>query len=189
MNDAELAQTPALELKTLIGAKKLSPVELMEATIARAEALNPVLNAICTATYAAALDAARGAEAAVMSGQPLGLLHGVPITIKDLSFTKGVRTMGGSRLFRSRIPELDHLHVARLRNAGAISIGKTTVPELGWKGISHSALTGITHNPWRLGLNAGGSSAGAAVCAAVRIGPLHQGSDGAGSIRIPASFC
>src|SRR5690349_2757188 len=189
MNDAELAQTPALELKTLIGAKKLSPVELMEATIARAEALNPVLNAICTATYPAALDAARGAEAAVMSGQPLGLLHGVPITIKDLSFTKGVRTMGGSRLFRSRIPELDHLHVARLRNAGAISIGKTTVPELGWKGTSQSPLTGITHNPWKTGMNAGGSSAGAAVCAAVGIGPLHQGSDGAGSVRMPAAFC
>jgi aspartyl-tRNA(Asn)/glutamyl-tRNA(Gln) amidotransferase subunit A len=189
MNDAELAQTSALELKRLIAARKLSPVELMQATIARAEALNPVLNAICTPTYAAAIDAARAAEAAVMRGQPLGPLHGVPVTIKDLSFTRGVRTMGGSRLFRERIPDVDHLHVARLRGAGAISIGKTTVPELGWKGTSQSPVTGITHNPWRLGLNAGGSSAGAAVCAAVGIGPLHQGSDGAGSIRMPAAFC
>jgi aspartyl-tRNA(Asn)/glutamyl-tRNA(Gln) amidotransferase subunit A len=189
MNKTELAQRPALELKALIAARKLSPLELMHATIARAEALNPALNAICTPTYDAAIDAARAAEAALMSGEPLGPLHGVPVTIKDLSLTKGVRTMRGSRLFREHIPDLDHVHVARLKSAGAISIGKTSVPELGWKGTSHSPLTGITHNPWRLGLNAGGSSAGAAVCAAAGIGPLHQGSDGAGSIRMPAAFC
>jgi aspartyl-tRNA(Asn)/glutamyl-tRNA(Gln) amidotransferase subunit A len=167
----------------------MSPVEVMRATIARAEALNPKLNAICTPTFEAAMHAARAAEDSVMSGQPLGILHGVPVTIKDLSFTKGVRTMGGSNLYRDRVPDFDHVHVERLRAAGAISIGKTAVPELGWKGTSHSPVTGITHNPWRLGLNAGGSSAGAAVCAAAGIGPLHQGSDGAGSVRMPAAFC
>ena len=96
---------------------------------------------------------------------------------------------GAPHLYRERVPDFDHLHVERLRAAGAISIGKTTVPELGWKGTSHSPVTGITHNPWRLGMNAGGSSAGAAVCAAAGIGPIHQGSDGAGSIRMPAAFC
>ncbi len=189
MNDDQLPQQPATELARLVRTKALSPVELMRATIARAETLNPQLNAICTPTYEAAMEQARAAEQAVMRDQPLGILHGVPATIKDLSFTKGVRTMGGSNLYRERVPDFDHLHVERLRAAGAISIGKTTVPELGWKGTSHSLVTGVTHNPWQLGMNAGGSSAGAAVCAAVGIGPLHQGSDGAGSVRMPAAFC
>jgi aspartyl-tRNA(Asn)/glutamyl-tRNA(Gln) amidotransferase subunit A len=189
MNDDQLPQQSATELTRLIRTKALSPVDLMRATIARAEALNPQLNAICTPTYETAMEQARAAEQAVMRGRPLGMLHGVPATIKDLSFTKGVRTMGGSNLYRERVPDFDHLHVERLRDAGAISIGKTTVPELGWKGTSHSLVTGITHNPWQPGMNAGGSSAGAAVCAAVGIGPLHQGSDGAGSVRMPAAFC
>ena len=97
--------------------------------------------------------------------------------------------MAGSHIFRDRVPDFDHLHVERLRAAGAISIGKTTVSELGWTGNSNSPLTGITHNPWKHGMNAGASSAGAGVCAAAGIGPLHQGSDGAGSIRMPAAFC
>jgi len=189
MNDTQTAGLPATELVRLIRARALSPVEIMRATIARAEALNPKFNAICTPTFEAAMQAARAAENAVMTGQPLGILHGVPVTIKDLSFTKGVRTMGGSNLYRDRVPDFDHVHVERLRAAGAISIGKTAVPELGWKGTSHSLVTGITHNPWKLGFNAGGSSAGAAVCAAAGIGPLHQGSDGAGSVRMPAAFC
>jgi aspartyl-tRNA(Asn)/glutamyl-tRNA(Gln) amidotransferase subunit A len=188
MND-DLCFTPATELAGLIRTKRLSPVELMQATLARAQTLNPRLNAICTPTYDAALDAARAAESAVVRGEPLGPLHGVPTTIKDLAFTRGVRTMGGSNLFRERVPEFDHVHVERLRTAGAISIGKTTVPELGWKGNGDSPVTGITHNPWKHGMNSGGSSAGAAVCAAAGIGPIHQGSDGAGSIRMPAAFC
>jgi len=189
MMPSSLASKPATELAHLIRSKAVSPVEVIRATITCAEALNPRLNAICTPTYEAAMEAARVAEQAVMRMQPLGLLHGVPITLKDLTFTKGVRTMAGSNLYRERVPDFDHLHVERLRTAGAISIGKTTVPELGWKGTSHSLVTGITHNPWKAGMNAGGSSAGAAVCAAVGIGPLHQGSDGAGSVRMPAAFC
>jgi aspartyl-tRNA(Asn)/glutamyl-tRNA(Gln) amidotransferase subunit A len=135
------------------------------------------------------MEQARAAEAAVMRGDALPMLHGVPATIKDLAFTKGLRTMGGSNLFRTRIPDFDHVHVERMRAAGAISIGKTTVPELGWKGNGDSPVTGVTHNPWKHGYNAGGSSAGAAACAAAGIAPLHQGSDGAGSIRMPAAFC
>ena len=189
MTVTDLVQQPAVELARLIRSRTISPVELMRATIDRAQALNPILNAICTPTYEAAMQGARAAEDAVMKGQPLGILHGVPTTIKDLAFTKGVRTMGGSNLYRERVPDFDHLHVTRLYTAGAISIGKTAVPEFGWKGTSHSPVTGITHNPWKLGMNAGGSSAGAAVCAAVGLGPIHQGSDGAGSIRMPAAFC
>ncbi|HXX10372.1 MAG TPA: amidase [Burkholderiales bacterium] len=189
MNQEELCFTSATELARMIRTRSVSPVEVMRATLARAQQLNPRLNAICTPTYEAASEAARDAEAAVMRGAPLGILHGIPTTIKDLSFTKGVRTMAGSHVFRDRIPDFDHLHVERLRAAGAISIGKTTVSELGWKGVSNSPLTGVTHNPWKQGMNAGASSAGAAVCAAAGIAPIHQGSDGAGSVRMPAAFC
>ena len=189
MNQEELCYTPATELVRMIRSKAVSPVEVMRATIDRAEALNPTLNAICTPTYEAAIEQARAAEVAVMRGDDLPRLHGVPITLKDLSFTKGVRTMGGSNLFRDRVPTFDHVHVERLRAAGAISIGKTSVPELGWKGNGDSLVTGITHNPWKHGYNAGGSSAGAAACTAAGIATLNQGSDGAGSIRMPAAFC
>ena len=185
----ELCFTPATELTRMIREKNISPVEIMKATIARAESLNPRLNAICTPTFDQAMQAAQEAEAAVIRGQPLAMLHGVPTTIKDLAMTKGVRTMGGSHIHRERVPDFDHLHVERLRAAGAISIGKTTVSEFGWSGVSNSPLTGITHNPWKQGMNAGASSAGAGACAAAGIAPIHQGSDGAGSIRMPAGFC
>ena len=188
MSNEELCFTPATELVRSIRAKRLSPVEIMQAVLERAQTLNPELNCICTPTYDVALQSARAAEAAVMRGEPVGLLHGVPTSIKDLSLTKGVRSMAGSNIHRERVPDFDHVHVERMRAAGAISIGKTTAPEFGWKGTSHSTVTGITHNPWRRGMNAGGSSAGAAVCAAAGIGPIHQGSDGAGSIRMPAAF-
>ncbi|HZP92568.1 MAG TPA: amidase [Burkholderiales bacterium] len=189
MNDDELCFTPATELGRMIRGRKLSPVELMRATLARAERLDPGLNAICTPTFEAAMQAAREAEAAVTRGDSLPLLHGIPTTIKDLAFTRGVRTMAGTHIHKDRVPDFDHLHVERMRAAGAISIGKTTVSEFGWTGVSNSPLTGVTHNPWKRGMNAGASSAGAAVCAAAGIGPIHQGSDGAGSIRMPASFC
>ena len=189
MNRDELCYTPACELVSLIRSKGVSPVEVMTATLERAQDLNPYLNAICTPTYESAMARAREAEAQVMRDEALGLLHGVPVTIKDLAFSKGVRAMAGSRIFADRVPDFDHLHVQRLQAAGAISIGKTAVPEFGWKGVSNSPVTGITHNPWEHGMNAGGSSSGAAVCAASGIGPLHQGSDGAGSIRMPAAFC
>ena len=189
MTNEELCFTPATELARMICAKSVSPVEITRAVLERVERLNPKLNAICTLTAESALDAARAAEFAVMRGDHLGPLHGIPVTIKDLAMTRGVRTMAGSHVFSERLPEIDHLHVERLRAAGAISIGKTTVSEFGWSGVSRSPLTGITHNPWKQGMNAGASSAGAAVCAAAGFGPIHQGSDGAGSIRMPAGFC
>jgi len=189
MQEADLCYTPASELARLIRAKAISPVEVMDRVLERAEALNPKLNAICTWTAETARARARRAEQAVLRGDALGPLHGVPTTIKDLAFTKGVRTMAGSQIYAERVPDVDAPFVERLAAAGAISIGKTTVPEFGWKGCSDSPVTGISHNPWRHGMNAGGSSAGAAICAAAGIGPIHQGSDGAGSIRMPAGFC
>jgi aspartyl-tRNA(Asn)/glutamyl-tRNA(Gln) amidotransferase subunit A len=188
MNE-DLCYASATTLVRLIVTREVSSVEVMTSVLERAEALNPRLNAICTWTAERALEQAREAERAVLRGAELGPLHGVPITIKDLAFTRGVRTMAGSWIYADRVPTEDAPFVERLAAAGAISIGKTTVPEFGWKGCGDSPVTGVSHNPWRHGTNAGGSSTGAAICAAAGIGPIHQGSDGAGSIRMPAAFC
>ena len=185
----DLAFTPATELAGLIRAKKLSPLELTKAVLERIERLNPALNAFCTLTPEASLAAAREAEQAVMSGAALGPLHGLPYSIKDLANTRGVKTMMGSHIFASRVPDADAPYVRRLHEAGGIFIGKTTSPEFGWKALGDSPLTGITRNPWNPDVTTGGSSAGAGAAAAAGLGPLHQGSDGAGSIRIPAAFC
>jgi aspartyl-tRNA(Asn)/glutamyl-tRNA(Gln) amidotransferase subunit A len=186
---ADLAFTPATELVGLIRARKLSPVELTRAVLERIERLNPTLNAFCTITADAALAAARRAEQAVMSGEPLGPIHGLPFSVKDLALTKGVPTKFGSHIFADRIGEVDAPYVWRLHEAGGIMVGKTTSPEFGWKALGDSPLTGITRNPWNTRVTTGGSSAGAGAAAAAWLGPLHQGSDGAGSIRIPSAFC
>jgi aspartyl-tRNA(Asn)/glutamyl-tRNA(Gln) amidotransferase subunit A len=185
----DLSYTPATELARLISTRALSPVELTRAVLDRIERLNPRLNAYCTVTAAEALQVAREAEAAVMRGAPLGALHGIPFSIKDLHFTKGVRTMSGSFIFERRVPEVDAPFVRRLKATGGIMVGKTTTPEFGWKGLGDSPLTGVTRNPWNPGMTTGGSSAGAGAAVAAGLGPLHQGSDGAGSIRIPSAFC
>src|SRR5262245_13385992 len=189
MTDTDLCYTSAVELAALIRAKKLSPVELTRAVLACIEALNPRLNAFCTPTPELALADARRAEEAVMRGAPLGPLHGLPYSIKDLAFTRGIRTMGGSHIFAARVPDVDAPFVARLRAAGGVMLGKTTTSEFGWKGTGDSPLTGSARNPWNPAMTTGGSSAGAGAAAAAGLGPLHHGSDGAGSIRIPAAFC
>ncbi len=189
MNATDLCFTPATELVTMIRAKQLSPVELTRAVLERIERVNPTLNAFCTLTADTALARARDAEAAVMRGGPLGPLHGIPYSIKDLAFTRGVRTMSGSHIFATRVPDVDAPFVRRLAAAGGVMLGKTTSPEFGWKALGDSPLTGITRNPWNTAMTTGGSSAGSAAAAAAGLGPLAHGSDGAGSIRIPSSFC
>src|SRR6267378_1170120 len=189
MASTDLAFTPATELAGLIRAKKLSPVELTRAVLDRIGRLNPVVNAFCTVTADVALAAAREAEQAVVKGEVRGPLHGLPFSIKDLHLTQGVRTMSGSSIFEHRVPDVDPPVVRRLKQAGGVMLGKTTTPEFGWKGLGDSPLTGITRNPWNTGMTTGGSSAGAAAAVAAGLGPLHHGSDGAGSIRIPSSFC
>ena len=124
-----------------------------------------------------------------MKGGPLGPIHGIPFTIKDLAVTAGVPTKFGSFVHEKNVPAFDAPFVRRLKDAGGIMLGKTTTPEFGWKALGDSPLTGITRNPWNLEMTTGGSSAGAAAATAAGLGPLHQGSDGAGSIRIPSSFC
>ncbi|PYM11918.1 MAG: amidase [Candidatus Rokuibacteriota bacterium] len=189
MSAVDLCYTSATTLAAMIRAKSVSPVELTRAVLERIEQLNPRLNAVCTSTADIALDAARAAEQRGMRGERLGPLDGIPFTIKDLAFTRGVRTMSGSHIFADRVPDVDPPFVRRLKAAGGVMVGKTTTPEFGWKGLGDSPLTGITRNPWNTGMTTGGSSAGAGAAAAAGLGPLHQGSDGAGSIRIPAGFC
>ena len=189
MNGADLAWTPATTLHGLIRGKQLSPVELTRAVLDRIERLNPTINAFCALTIHRATEAARHAEEAVMRRESLGPLHGIPVSIKDLAMVAGAPFMGGSHIFAERTAEVDAPFVRRLRAAGAIVLGKTTTPEFGWKALGDSPLTGITRNPWSPEHTSGGSSAGAAAAAAAGLGPLHHGSDGAGSIRIPAAFC
>jgi aspartyl-tRNA(Asn)/glutamyl-tRNA(Gln) amidotransferase subunit A len=189
MNATDLAYTPATELSVQIRSKALSPVEVTRAVLDRIEQVNPKLNAFCTVTADRAMATARAAEAAVMKGERLGPLHGIPVSIKDLALLEGVPVRFGSHVFASRVGEVDAPYVRRLKEAGAVITGKTTTPEFGWKALGDSPLTGITRNPWNPAMTSGGSSAGAGVAAAAGLGPLHQGSDGAGSIRVPSAFC
>jgi aspartyl-tRNA(Asn)/glutamyl-tRNA(Gln) amidotransferase subunit A len=189
MDSEVLAFTPAVELAGLIRLRKLSPVELMSALLKRIEALNPRVNAFAHLAADVAMQAAKHAETALMRDERIGRLHGIPATIKDLAITKDMPTQMGSNIFAGNQPEEDTPIVPRLKSEGAIILGKTTTSEFGWTGVSHSPLTGITHNPWKHGYNAGASSAGAGAAAAAGFGPLHQGSDGAGSIRMPSHFC
>src|SRR4051812_42322480 len=189
MDKVDLCFTPATELAGAIRTKKLSSVEITSTVLERIKTLEPKLNAFAHLAADEAMAAAANADAELAKGNSLGPLHGVPVTIKDLEPARGMPFERGTYLFRGDVAPADNVVVARLRDAGAIILGKTTTPEFGWKGVSHSPLTGVTHNPWKLGLNAGASSSGAGVGAAAGYGPLHQGSDGAGSIRMPAHFC
>jgi Asp-tRNA(Asn)/Glu-tRNA(Gln) amidotransferase A subunit family amidase len=189
MNDRELAFTPAYELAKLIAQKKLSPVELTEACLRRVEELNPRLNAFLTITADEAMDDARNAEEAVMRGETLSPLHGVPTSIKDLELTKGVRTTKGSLAYQDWVPDQDEIVVERIRSAGAIILGKTNTPEFGLSGTTENRLGDDCRNPWNPERVSGGSSGGAAASVASGMHPIAQGSDGGGSIRIPSGFC
>jgi aspartyl-tRNA(Asn)/glutamyl-tRNA(Gln) amidotransferase subunit A len=185
----DIAYLSAAELAGLYRASKLSPVQVTEAQLARLEALQPKLNAFCVVDRDGAMVAARASEARWRAGQPLSPVDGVPATIKDLMLTRGLPTLRGTHLIDPNQDwSEDSPAVARLKEAGAVILGKTTTPEFGWIAVGDSPLTGITRNPWNLERTPGGSSAGAAAACAAGIGVLNLGSDGAGSIRIPACF-
>ncbi|SDB74575.1 amidase family protein [Belnapia rosea] len=188
MISTELNWLSATELTALVRRKAVSPVEIIDAVLAQIERHEPRINAFVAVLAEEARAAARAAEAAVMSGAATGLLHGVPVTIKDVVPMEGLPMRSGS-LGTPTTPCTETAPVVtRLVDAGAIVIGRTTTPEFGWTGVSHSPLTGATHNPWKHGYNTGASSAGAGAAAAAGFGPLHEGSDGAGSVRMPAHF-
>ena len=179
----------ATELLSLYRSRSLSPIEVTQSCLDRIAALDTDLNAFTLVDGDAALEAARASEERWIKGEPQGLVDGVPATIKDLVLTKGWPTLRGSKAVSPDQPwEEDAPATARLREHGAVLLGKTTTPELGHKGVTDSPLTGITRNPWNPAMTPGGSSGGAAVAAATGMGALHVGTDGGGSIRIPASF-
>ena len=183
----DLCLLPATELLARIGRRELSPVELTAAVLARAEALQPELNCFITLCGEEAMAEAREAERKMMAGEPLGLLHGLPVTVKDIVNTQGVTTTFGAVPYKDNVPNEDAVAVARLRAAGAILVGKTTTPEFGSKCLTDSPLFGRTRNAWDAGRSSGGSSGGAAVAVASGIAPLAIATDGGGSTRIPAA--
>jgi aspartyl-tRNA(Asn)/glutamyl-tRNA(Gln) amidotransferase subunit A len=183
-----LCALTAVELMEGYRKRTLSPVEVTKAVMGRIEKFNPRFNAFCLVSDKA-MDEAKASEARWSAGQPLGLLDGVPVSIKDIILTRGWPTLRGSKTVDPKGPWNDDAPaVARLREHGAVLLGKTTTPEFGWKGITDSALTGITRNPWNEKKTPGGSSGGAAAGLAAGMGPLAVGTDGGGSIRIPCGF-
>ena len=185
----DLCSLSATELLHLYRTRQASPVEATKAVLARIEKLNPVLNAFNLVAADLALAAAKLSEARWMRGEPNGLVDGVPVSIKDLLLARGWPTLRGSKTVDAKGPWNDDAPcVARLREHGAVLLGKTTTPEFGWKGVTDGPLTGITRNPWDPARTPGGSSGGGAAAVAAGMGPLTVGTDGGGSIRIPCSF-
>lgn len=187
----ELAWTPLTDLARLIAAKEVSPVDVVEGYLRRIEALDPTLRAFITVCAEEARQAARQAEADLAAGGPRGPLHGVPVALKDLFCTAGVRTTAGSRILADFVPERDATVVARLRAAGAIVLGKLNLHEFAYGPQGLNAHYGHTRNPWdaRAPRLAGGSSSGSAVAVAAALAPAALGSDTGGSVRIPAALC
>ena len=187
---SNLADCTAGELTHLYRTRQASPVEATQAVLTRTTALNPTLNAFCVVDEKSALASAQASEARWQAGMPIDVLDGVPVSIKDLILTRGWPTLRGSRTIDPEQSwEVDAPVTARLREAGAVLFGKTTTPEFGIKGTTDSTLTGVTRNPWLTEMTPGGSSGGAAAAVASGMGPLAVGTDGAGSVRIPATFC
>ena len=190
----DLTQSPAHELLALYRSGQASPVEVTRAVLQRIERVNPQINAYCLVDEKAAMASAQASEARWQAhrqhGTPVGALDGVPTSIKDLILTQGWPTLRGSRTIDPNQPwDVDAPATARLREAGAVLLGKTTTPEFGCKGETNSPATGITRNPWNLNHTPGGSSGGTAAAVAAGLGPIGVGTDGAGSVRIPAAFC
>ena len=187
---SDVAYLPATELLKLYRDRELSPVEATETALRQIELYNPRVNAYCLVDAEQALAQARESEERYRRGEPRGRLDGVPASIKDLILTRGWPTLRGSRLIDpDQEWSEDAPATARLREHGVVLLGKTTTPEYGWKGVTDSPLTGLTRNPWDPTRTTGGSSGGSAAAVALGMGPLSVGTDGGGSVRIPAAFC
>ena len=184
----DICRMDAVSLATLIRSKKLSAVEVTRAVLDRMERLDSQLHAFCTPTPEFAIAAAEQVDKSLASGAALGPLAGVPVSVKDLICTKGIKTVSGSCAYADFVPDEDDVVVERLKEAGAVIIGKTNVPEVGYSGVGHNSVFETTRNPWNTELTSGGSSAGSGAAVAAGMGPFSIGSDGGGSVRIPSSF-
>ncbi|MFX1311512.1 MAG: amidase [Promethearchaeota archaeon] len=189
MNKEDICFIPAWEMKEKIINQELTSEELTEKIIERIEKINPIINAYCTFSFDLARDSAKKADKAVKKGEKLGLLHGIPTSIKDNLDVKGIRTTYGCKAFENNISKEDDIVVKRLKEAGVVILGKTNMPAFGYKGVTDNLIFGATKNPWNLERTSGGSTGGGAAATASGLSPLTQGSDGGGSIRIPSSFC
>ena len=185
----EIGRLDAVTLAEQVRSKRLSPVEVIDAVLGRMDKLEPHVHAFCTPTPELARAEAKRIGQAIVAGRPVGPLAGVPVRIKDLVCTKGIRTTSGSIAYKDFVPDEDDVVVERLKAADAIIIGKTNVPEFGYSGVGHNPVFETTRNPWNLAMTPGGSSAGSGVAVVTGMSPLAIGSDGSGSIRIPAAHC
>ncbi|MGI8559461.1 MAG: amidase [Solirubrobacteraceae bacterium] len=185
----ELWRLSARAQARLVARHEVSPTEVVQAALDRMELVEPQIHAFSTSAAEAALKEAGRQEEAIAAGVELGPLTGVPVGVKDLIATKDLRTTGGSAAYRDFVPDEDDVVVERLRAAGAIVIGKTNVPEFGYSGVGHNPVHQTTRNPWDVRMTSGGSSAGSGAAVAAGICPFALGSDGGGSVRIPAAHC
>lgn len=185
----DICSMDAVTMAAEIRAKRLSPVEVLDAVLERMDRLEPALHAYCTPTPDLARRTAERVESAIANGEDVGALAGVPVAVKDLICTAGIRTVSGSNAYKDFVPEEDDVVVERLKNADAVIVGKTNVPEFGYSGVGHNLVFPTTRNPWNTDLTSGGSSAGSGAAVAAGMAPLALGSDGGGSVRIPSSFC
>lgn len=189
MSYQEICNMDALSIAKAVREKRLSPIDVVEASLARMDALEPRLHAFCTPTPELARARAKELERDIAAGKDVGPLAGVPIGIKDLISTKGIATTSGSIAYRDFVPDEDDVVVERLVAAGAVILGKTNVPEFGYSGVGHNPIFETTRNPWNLDMTPGGSSAGSGAAVASGMCPFAIGSDGGGSVRIPAAHC
>ena len=189
MPNHDLAYSSATELVTLIKSKQVSPVEVTELFLQRIDRIDPRINSFLLVTDEIAIDRAKAAETAVMGGEDLGPLHGLPIPIKDTQMTADIRTTSGSIIFKDRVPNNNSAVVERVLNAGGTILGKTNACELGFVGTCENSLGILGKNPWNVERTPGGSSGGAAAAVAAYLAPIATGSDGGGSLRIPSNFC
>ncbi|MHA1129870.1 MAG: amidase [Candidatus Helarchaeota archaeon] len=189
MSKSNLFFTSACNIVDKIKRQEITAAEITDAFIERIEKINPVINAYCTPTFDLARAQAKKADEAVKKGTEIGILNGIPTSIKDVLPVKGVRFTYGSKLYENNIPDVDHAVVQRLKTAGCVILGITNTPEMGHKGVTENSLFGVTKNPWDLTKTTGGSSGGAAAAIVSGLCALALGSDGGGSIRIPSSLC
>ncbi len=189
MGKEDICFMSACDMLEKIKTQELTSLEITETIIERIKRVNPTINAYCTTTFELAREKAKNADETVKKGGELGLLHGIPTSIKDNTETKGIRTTFGCRIFENNVPKEDEIVVTRLKNAGIVLLGKTNTPAFGYKGVTDNLIFGATKNPWDLKKTSGGSSGGAGAAVASGLSPLALGSDGGGSIRIPSCFC
>ncbi|SDL83506.1 aspartyl-tRNA(Asn)/glutamyl-tRNA(Gln) amidotransferase subunit A [Geodermatophilus siccatus] len=185
----DICAMPATDLAAAVRAGEISPVDVVRAVSDRMDAVEPVLHAFCTPTLDLARQQAEDLADRIAAGEEVGPLAGVPVGIKDLVATKGIRTAMGSKAYEDFVPDEDDIVVERLKAADAIIIGKTNVPEFGYSGVGHNPVFETTRNPWNPAMTPGGSSAGSGAAVAAGMGPIAVGSDGGGSVRIPSAHC